>query len=116
MGLSKALLLFHFVRWSRNRMVRKALRFLLGFVCVVFSRLPALAEEVPGADWYSANAEVIALVRNQTSQEAAAFPPPSGQQRLLVLEVLKGVSCEQNFIVPGVTLRSGQKAILLIPH
>jgi hypothetical protein len=72
-----------------------------------------MAEAVFGADSFVANAESVFLVRNQTRQEALAFPPPAGLQRLIVLQVLKGFSTDQSFLVAQASLNEGQRAVLL---
>ncbi len=76
----------------------------------------AAADSVPGVDWHVENAQVAALVQAEGARDAEAFPPPKGQQRVLVREVLKGFDTRQTLLIPAKMLKPGQQAILLIPY
>jgi hypothetical protein len=73
----------------------------------------ATADIVPGADWHLKNAEVVVLARAQTEAEAKAFPPPRGQQRLVLRSVLKGFTTRQHWLVPEGKVTPGQEAVVL---
>ena len=73
----------------------------------------AQADTISGLDWYVANAEVIAMVQAQSVSSVAA---PTGKQRLLVREILKGVETAQEYLVPEGTLRPDHPGILLVQY
>jgi len=89
---------------------------LLAPIVLLFSSLALWAVPLPGVEWYTSNAEVIAVVRNLSREEVANFPSGHGQQRLLVVETLKGVCTQQYFVVPERKLGLRQMAILLVPY
>jgi hypothetical protein len=76
----------------------------------------ATADAVPGVDWYVESAELLALVQAEGERNAEAFPPPRGQQRVIVREILIGFDTRQTWLVPAGTLKPGQEAILLKPY
>ncbi|MBS1123384.1 MAG: hypothetical protein H6Q90_5612 [Deltaproteobacteria bacterium] len=75
----------------------------------------AKADYVNGAADDVRQAAAVAIGRAQTANEARAWPPPPGRQRVVVLETLVGVWFEQSVIVEGQPLSAGQRAIVLIP-
>ncbi|HWB60259.1 MAG TPA: hypothetical protein VG733_12255, partial [Chthoniobacteraceae bacterium] len=67
----------------------------------------------PGLNDYVSNALVITLVRAQTPDEAAAFPAPVANQRVIVQQVLKGVETRQEFLLPAGSLKPGARGLVL---
>jgi hypothetical protein len=69
-----------------------------------------------GVDWYVANAWAVLRVQAQTEAEAKTFPPPNGQQRLLVREVVKGFAAAQQVLQPAGAINPGQHAVVLVQY
>src|SRR5260370_27686548 len=84
----------------------------------VIAALPGrvAADAVPGVDWYVESAELLALIQAEGERNAEAFPPPRGQQRVIVREILLGFDTRQTWLIPAGTLKPGQEAILLKPY
>jgi hypothetical protein len=88
-------------------------RVALSLLVLVAVASRASADAIPGADWLLNNAEVVVLAQAQTAAEARAFPPPRGQQRLVLRSVLKGFTTRQYWLVAEGRVKPGQEAVLL---
>jgi hypothetical protein len=94
------------------------LKLILGLALVFGGGWAGLrADEVPGVDWYVANAKIIEVVQAETpAQQAEVFPSPLDRQRVWVADVLKGVDTTQEFLLPKGSLNPGQSGVVLFQY
>jgi hypothetical protein len=93
-------------------MSRIMFRLLIAMMALPLLPAAARADTIPGVDWYIALSPWVLRVQAPSLDEAKAMPAPDGQQRLIVIEVLKGYMISRHVPAPAV-LKPGAEAVVL---